>query len=164
MENREGKAYSVVHYADSLRNPEDADLTLGAVRFVCAEPLYTKLVLRRESAVDPRGPMNLENLCKARRVAASIDCVAFVDGQFAGPDSLGAFDRFARERAAEIELVAAVRANESEAKIGTTLETAMAKPEARILAREIYSALVGGGVAAALSVARQHRVRMALWR
>ncbi len=50
MVGAQAKPYSVVHYADTLRHPEKADLKPGAMRFVCAEPLYTDLVLRRASA------------------------------------------------------------------------------------------------------------------
>ncbi len=101
MAGRNAKAYSVVHYADTLRYPERADFTPGGIRFVCAEPLYTDLVLRRGTEVDRRGRMNLENLRQMLRMRASIDCAAFTDGQFSGPDSLGAFDRLACEREAE---------------------------------------------------------------
>ncbi len=100
------KTYSVVHYADALRHPERADLRPEAMRFVCAEPLYTNLVLRGERSVDRRGPMNLRNLRTMLQVRPSLDCVAFDDGHFAGPDSLGAFDRFEREREAEMTLLA----------------------------------------------------------
>jgi len=164
MENRDGKTYSVVHYADTLRNPEKADLAPGAMRFVCAEPRYTNLVLRRELTVDPRGAMNLENLRKARRMSASIDCVAFTNGQFAGPDTLGAFDRLERERVAGESLVAAVLASDSEARIGTLLEAAMAQPDERTIARQIYTELVAGGAAAAQSVAKLQKRRIRLWR
>src|SRR5580698_4176440 len=102
MDGPRAKSYSVVHYADTLRYPEKASLTPGAMRFVCAEPLYTDLVLRRGREIAPRGPMNLDTLRKALRVRASLDCVASDDGRFAGPDSLGAFDRLESERAAEI--------------------------------------------------------------
>ncbi len=101
MAGENAKTYSVVHYADTLRYPERADLTPGAIRFVCAEPLYTDLVLRRAREVERRGRMNLENLRRMLRMRASVDCAAFADGQFGGPDSLGAFDRLACEREAE---------------------------------------------------------------
>ena len=105
MVGERAKRYSVVHYADTLRNPEKADLLPGAIRFVCAEPLYTELVLRRKISqreADKRARMNLDNLAKAREIRASLDCAAFDDGQFAGPDSLGAFARLRAEREAEI--------------------------------------------------------------
>src|SRR5207302_165751 len=102
---RNRKPCSVIHYADTLRYPEKASLIPGAIRFVCAEPLYTDLVLRRAHAVDRRGPMNLGNLRTVLRISASLDCAAFDDGQFAGPDTLRSFDRFETEREAEIALV-----------------------------------------------------------
>src|SRR5580658_7991775 len=102
MTGPKAKSYSVIHYADTLRYPEKAGVPPGAMRFVCAEPLYTDLVLRRAREIDPRGPMNLENLRKAFEIRASLDCAAFDDGQFAGPDSLGAFERLGIEREAEI--------------------------------------------------------------
>ena len=68
MVGAQAKSYSVVHYADTLRHPEKRTLTPGAMRFVCAEPLYTDLVLRRAAEVDRRGPMNLENLRTVLRI------------------------------------------------------------------------------------------------
>src|SRR5580693_8765055 len=105
MVGPQAKSYSVIHYADTLRYPEKATLTPGAARFICAEPLYTDLVLRRAVEVDQRGPMHLANLRKTLQIRAVLDCAAFDDGQFAGPDSLGAFDRFENEREAEIAFV-----------------------------------------------------------
>src|ERR1035441_8815588 len=83
MVGPQAKPYSVIHYADTLRHPEKAGLAPGAMRFVCAEPLYTDLVLRRGREIDPRGPMNLANLRKAVQIRASLDCAAFDDGRFA---------------------------------------------------------------------------------
>ena len=91
-----GKNYAVVHYADTLRHPENAALEPGALRFVCAEQLYTDYVLRRQSTIDARGPLSLTNLRKAADVRASVDCVAFADGEFAGPDSLSACSTVSR--------------------------------------------------------------------
>jgi uncharacterized protein YgbK (DUF1537 family) len=68
------------------------------------------------------------------------------------------------ERGGEEELIAAVLANGSEARIGAIVEAAIAKPEARLLARQIYTELVAGGAAAAASLARQHRRRIEVWR
>ncbi|MDE3194732.1 MAG: hypothetical protein KGN84_00185, partial [Acidobacteriota bacterium] len=100
-----GKQYSVVHYADTLRNPEKSDFRPGTGRFVCAEPEYTSLVLRGEVAPKTRGRMNLENLRRMREMRASIDCVAFADGRFAGPDSQASFERLGREREQEQRFV-----------------------------------------------------------
>jgi hypothetical protein len=95
-----GKHYSVVHYADALRFPQHADFSPGTRRFVCAEPAYTALVVRGEIPVPARtrGRMNLENLGRMLEIRASLDCIAFDDGEFGGPDSQGAFARLARER------------------------------------------------------------------
>jgi hypothetical protein len=161
MRSRTGKPYSVVHYADSLRYPENADLIPGGARFICAEPLYTALVLRRESGVDPRGPMNLGNLRKALSIAASIDCVAFDNGYFTGPDSLGAFDRLARERSSEEDLLASVLASASPERL---LDDAMEEPGLRALARRLREAFAAGGRPELEFVASRHRCRVSLWK
>src|SRR6185312_11682315 len=102
------KPYSVIHYADTLRNPEKSDLQPGVRRFVCAEPSFTALLLRRDGDLSSRGRNNLDNLRKTIDIGASIDCVAYADGRFAGPDSFGAFDRLARQRKTEAEFLARV--------------------------------------------------------
>jgi hypothetical protein len=156
-----GKAYSVVHYADSLRYPENADLTPGRARFICAEPVYTGLVLRSESAVDARGPMNLANLRKALRIRASIDSLAFDNGHFTGPDSLGAFERLAGERQSEERLIAAVLTDSSPEQV---LTAAMEQSGVRALARRLTDALAAGGKRELESLACRHRYRIPLWR
>jgi hypothetical protein len=162
MVSRRQKPYSVVHYADTLRHPEKTSLVPGAMRFVCAEPRYTCMVLRRERQVDRRSSMNLENLAAALRVAASLDCVACDDGQFSGPDSNGAFDRLQREREAESALIEEVR------KAGCGVEALLAqaieapdKPARRALAKEFHTALAAGELAARVE---NHRLRIPLWR
>jgi hypothetical protein len=165
MENPQGKPYSVVHYADTLRNPQKADFAPGALRFICAEPAYTNMVLRREDEVNRRSSMNLENLARARSIRASIDCVAFLDGRFEGPDTLGAFGRLAAERLAESELVAHFLTSElEEPSLAKLLEEAMRQPPSRSLARQLYTDLVAEGVAVASATARRHRLRIGLWR
>jgi hypothetical protein len=161
MRGDRGKSYSVVHYADSLRYPENADLKPGASRFVCAEPLYTSMVVRREISVDPRAPMNLANLRKALGIRASIDCVAFDDGQFSGPDSLGAYERLAGERIAEEEFLASLRAGKSPE---TLLADASENAGLRALARKFHGAFVAGGAAEVADLAAVHRYRIALRR
>jgi hypothetical protein len=148
------KPFSVVHYADKLRQPEKADLMPGGRRFVCAEPRYTDMVLRREHEVDQRGRMNLENLRTVVHIEASLDCVAFDDGQFAGPDSLGAFERFERERDAEIRFLAEI--SKPDCAIGELLAEAAGTPALRMLTR--------GGSDELAERARDHRVRIKLWR
>ena len=172
MVGRQAKPYSVIHYADMLRHPERADLKPGAMRFVCAEPLYTDLVLRREREVHLRGRMNLDNLRTMLRIRASLDCVGFSDGQFAGPDSLGAFDRFERERDAEMALIAEV--DKKECTIETVLHAAMEIPveqardrallARRALARRLHEGFEAGGLNEMTARARNHRVRIKLWR
>jgi hypothetical protein len=171
MVGRQAKPYSVIHYADMLRHPEKANLKPGAMRFVCAEPLYTDLVLRREREVHLRGRMNLDNLRTVLRIRASLDCVGFSDGQFAGPDSLGAFDRFESERAAEMALIAEV--DKPECSIETVLHAmeipvAQARDRAllarRVLARRLHEGFEAGGLNEMTARARNHRVRIKLWR
>jgi hypothetical protein len=171
MVGRQAKPYSVIHYADMLRHPEKANLKPGAMRFVCAEPLYTDMVLRREREVHLRGRMNLDNLRTVLRIRASLDCVGFSDGQFAGPDSLGAFDRFERERDAEIALIAEV--DTPECTIETVLHAmeipvAQARDRAllarRALARRLHEGFEAGGLNEMAARARNHRVRIKLWR
>src|SRR5579863_1688787 len=172
MAGRQGKSYSVIHYADTLRYPERASLAPGTMRFVCAEPLYTDLVLRRAREVDRRGPMNLENLRKALRIRASLDCAAFDDGQFAGPDTLGAFDRLERERQAEIALLDEIL--KPDCAIETLLKQAMEVPAVqardpallarRALAKRLYEGLAEGGLDEVAVRSRNHRLKIKLWR
>ncbi len=168
----QAKPYSVIHYADTLRYPEKPTLTPGAVRFVCAEPLYTDFVLRRAHEIDRRGPMNLNNLRKVLRIGASLDCAAYDDGGFAGPDMLGAFDRLEREREAEIAFVEAVLKPDCavEALLNQAMEIPAAKVQdrallaQRILAKRLYEGLAAGGLDGVAALARNHRLRLRLWR
>jgi hypothetical protein len=164
--------YSVVHYADTLRHPEKADLRPDSLRFVCAEPSYTDMVLRGTNDVDHRGRMNLEKLFTVLQARPMLDCVAFDDGQFAGKDSLGAFDRFARERAAEMAFLAEI--TKPECEVAAVLEQAMEIPAEktrdrafiarRALARRLHDGFVTGGLSEVSERARNHRVRIELWR
>jgi hypothetical protein len=176
MVGRRAKSYSVIHYADMLRHPEKASLGPGTTRFVCAEPLYTDLVLRRARDIDRRGPMNLGNLRTVLRIRASLDCAAFDDGQFAGPDSLGAFERFGTEREAEIAFLQQVleEAVKPNCALHRLLERAMEIPVAntrdwavtarRTLAKRLYEGLTEGGVDEVAARVRNHRLRTRLWR
>jgi hypothetical protein len=166
------KPYSVIHYADTLRHPEKASLAPGAMRFVCAEPLYTDLVLRQGREIDPRGPMNLNNLRKALQIRASLDCAAFDDGRFAGPDSLCAFDRLEREREAEIALLDEI--SKPGCAIDRLLRQAMEVPAEqardrallarRVLAKRLHEGLPAGDFVEVVARARNHRLRIGLWR
>jgi hypothetical protein len=164
MVSKAGKPFSVVHYADTLRRPEKAALHPGAARFVCAEALYTDLVLRRANEIDRRGPMNLETLRTVREIRASLDCAAFDDGQFAGPDSLGAFERFEQDRAAESALL------EEVLRPGCAVETLLEKAReggmiaSRVLARRLSEALAEDGADGLAREARNHRLRITMAR
>jgi hypothetical protein len=163
------KHYSVLHYADTLRNPQKADFRPGAKRFVCAEPAYTALVIRDDVAADTRGRMNLENLRRMLEIRASLDCVAFEDGEFKGPDSQGAFGRFAREREIEAALIAEVIGMESEpvGAIEAVLVRAVQDPDERArrsVARKLLEALESGSRDEVFTRARGFPHRIALWR
>jgi hypothetical protein len=162
---KQGRESSVVHYADTLRNPEKAAVTPGAVRFICAEPLYTGLVLGQRASqpeADRRARMNLDNLAKAREIRASVDCVAFDDGHFAGPDSLGAFDRLRLEREAEIAFVEELL--KAGAEVEDLLIRAMDVAAQRTLARRLHEGLQTGGPSEMTARARRHRPRIGLTR
>jgi hypothetical protein len=148
------KPYSVVHYADHLRQPEKASLLPGGMRFVCAEPRYTDMVLRQESEVDPRGRLNLENLRTVLSIRPWLDCVAFDDGHFFGPDSLGAFERFERERETESRFLSKI--SQPDCMLEELLARANQSPALRMLAR--------GGLDELPERARNHRLRIKLWR
>jgi hypothetical protein len=160
------KSYSVIHYADTLRNPEKGDFHAGTKRFVCAEPSFTALVLRRDGELSSRGRNNLDNLRRTLGVAASLDCVAWDDGRFEGPDSLGAFDRLARQRAME-EAFTRLVASASDSGAETILLEAADDPDdraRRTLARKLLEGLQSGGRDEMLARARNHRLKIAVWR
>jgi hypothetical protein len=163
------KPYSVVHYSDTLRNPEKGDFGPGAQRFICAEPEYTSLVIRGDVAPQTRGRMNLDNLRRMLRIRASLDCVAFEDGQFAGPDTQQAFERFAHERVIETELLNTILAmNEAPlAAIEECLCKAVQDPEERgrrTVARKLLEGLEAGGPEEMRNRAETWRCRIPLWR
>lgn len=170
MIGSELKHYSVVHYADTLRNPEKSDLKSGAARVVCAEPLYTSMILRREETVHPRGEMNLANLRQMVAINAAIDCAAFDDGSFFGADTRNAFDRFALESVAEARLIEEVL--RPGCPVVSFLEGVMEIPAEQIrdralvarrtLAKHLAEGIYVGGIEEALNRARHHRSRIAL--
>jgi hypothetical protein len=176
MVGRGAKPYSVIHYADTLRYPERPNLASGTMRFVCAEPRYTDLVLSHAREIDQRGPMNLKNLRTVLRIRASLDCAAFDDGQFAGPDSLGVFDRFETEREAEIALQKEVLEEvlKPDCAIEMHLAQALEIPAGqsrdrallarRTLAKQFHEGLAAGGLEELSARARNHRLRIMLWR
>ncbi len=162
------KQYSVVHYADTLRNPAKADFRPGTKRFVCAEPEYTSLVIRGNTAPESRGRANLSNLKRMLGMRASIDCVAFDNGQFAGPDSRDAFGRLAQERDVESELVARVLSLgeqpwELERFLCGAVEDASERAR-RSAARKLLEGWRQDGSMGALARARDWQYRIPLWR
>jgi hypothetical protein len=160
------KPYSVIHYADTLRNPEKSDLQPGSRRFVCAEPSFTALLLRRDDDLSSRGRNNLDNLRKTIDIRASLDCVAFDDGRFEGPDTQNAFERLAKQRRMEASFpIEVVRMNtvDAERYLRTAVEDTGNRP-CRMLARKLLEALESGGQEAMMQQASQHRLKMAVWR
>ncbi len=160
------KPYSVIHYADTLRNPEKSDLQPGVRRFVCAEPSFTALLLRRDDDLSSRGRNNLDNLRRTIGISASIDCVAFGDGRFEGPDTENAFERLAKQRQMEASFLSEV-AGMSAAGADRYLRTAVedtGNRTRRMLARKLLEALESGGPEALRHQASHHRLKIAVWR
>jgi hypothetical protein len=166
MTGPRAKPYSVIHYADTLRNPGKTDFVARTRRFVCAEPSFTALVLRREGDLSSRGRNNLDNLRKMANIRASVDCVAFDDGQFEGPDTLGAFERLARQREMEAAFLAAVGSGKPGETERLLLEAAddPADRARRTLARTLLEGLQTGGQQGMLARARAHHPKIAVWR
>jgi hypothetical protein len=101
-------------------------------------------------------------------IRASIDCVAFADGQFAGPDSREAFGRLAHERDVESELVGQVlsvadQPSGLERVLRGAVEDAGERAR-RTAARRLLEALRQGGLTEALARARDWNYRISLWR
>ncbi len=160
------KQYSVIHYADSLRNPDKADFLAGGRRFVCAEPSFTALLLRRDGDLSSRGRSNLDNLRRMLDIGASLDCVAWEDGRFEGPDTQGAFERLERQREMERKFVDEVPTMNRAAAERLLLEAAEDPKDRarRAIARKLLEGLQSGGREAMLNVARNHRLKIAVWR
>jgi hypothetical protein len=166
MTGPRGKPYSVIHYADSLRNPEKADFASGTKRFVCAEPGYTALLLRRGNDLSTRGRTNLDNLRLMLDIRASLDCVAYEDGRFEGPDSQGAFERLARQREMEGEFasrVASLGGAQAEKLLLEAAEDPVDRAR-RTLARKLLEGFQSGGYNEMVIRARNHRLKIAVWR
>ena len=168
MTGSHAKPYSVIHYADTLRNPEKTDFVTGVRRFVCAEPSFTALLLRRDGDLSSRGRNNLDNLRRVLDIGAAVDCVAYDDGRFEGPDTLGAFERLARQREMEgalTRMVVSMGAAQKEAE--QMLREAADDPTdraRRVLARKLLEGLQSGGSEEMLARAAGHRLKIALWR
>lgn len=166
MTGPRGKRYSVIHYADTLRNPEKSDFLPGTARFVCAEPSFTALLLRGDGTLDRCERNNLENLQGMLSFSAKLDSVAWDDGRFEGPDSCGAFERLGHQREVEAEFRAlVVGADPSEAE--SLLNGAVDDPAnrtRRALAIKLLEGLQLGGREGMLTRARNHRLKIAVWR
>ena len=160
------RPYSVIHYADTLRNPDKADFRNGDRRFVCAEPSFTSLLLRRDGDLSSRGRNNLDNLRRMLDIKASIDCVAYEDGRFEGPDTQGAYERLARQREMEAAFVVEVAAMTPLAA-ERLLRVAVEDPNdraRRTLARKLLESLESSGHEAMVTRARHHRLKVPVWR
>ena len=166
MTGPNAKPYSVIHYADSLRNPEKSDFLPGTARFVCAEPSFTALVLGRDGELSSRGRNNLDNLRRVLGIGATLDCVAWDDGRFEGPDSFEAFGRLTRQREMEAKFAARVLIA-SPAEAEKLLIAAIDDPENRALRALAITLMEGmrtGGRAEMLARAGSHRLKIAVWR
>jgi hypothetical protein len=172
MLDAKAKPCCVVHYADTLRNPEKAGLPAGASRFVCAEATFTTLAVGgngadgRETA-QARTRLNIGNLRKMLQIRVSLDCVAFADGRFAGPDSLGAFARLNTERAAEMQFMDDVL--QCAGRPASAMEAIMKSATSgdrihKNQARRLLEAFAGGGFEAMMAKARAYRPRIELHR
>ena len=160
------KPYSVIHYADTLRNPEKSDLKPGVRRFVCAEPSFTALLLRRDDDLSSRGRNNLDNLRKMLDISASLDCVAFDDGSFEGPDTENAFERLAKQRQMEASFlieVVSMSAVEADSFLRAAVEDTGDRAR-RMLARKLLEGLESGGSDGMMRAASHHRLKIAVWR
>jgi len=160
------KPYSVIHYADTLRNPAKSDLKPGVRRFVCAEPSFTALLLRRDDDLSSRGRNNLDNLRKMLDISASLDCVAFDDGSFEGPDTENAFERLAKQRQMEASFlieVVSMSAVEADRFLRAAVEDTGDRAR-RMLARKLLEGLESGGSDGMMRAASHHRLKIAVWR
>lgn len=167
MLDAKARPCSVVHYADTLRNPEKAGLPPGAHRFVCAEASFTSLALEGKAAGAGRSRLNVANLKKMIQIRASLDCVAFADGAFAGADTLGAFDRLTDERRREVEFHNGALALFGQPARAVEYVMKSAGEGDRIVkaqARRLLEAFAAGGFDAMQSKALAHRPRIELHR
>ena len=167
MLDGKAKPCCVVHYADTLRNPEKAGLPVGASRFVCAEASFTTLAVEGREPAPSRTRLNIGNLKRMRQIRATLDCVAFNDGSFSGPDSLAAFDRLKAERNTEMEFIASVLRLADRPAVAMEEIMKAATNGDRIQkrqARRLLEAFAGGGLEGMITKARSHRPRIELRR
>lgn len=163
LTSRKGKKMSVIHLADTLRNPEKSEFAPDACRFFCAEAEYAAVAARRGADVSRRAQMNLQNLRTMLRVRASVDCIAWCDGRFDGPDTGAAFERFTRQRGAEQSLISSVL--DGQIRPDDLIKELNCSDSARrALAGKLLDALTANGADGMLECARLHRLRAALVR
>ncbi len=166
MTGPRGKPYSVIHYSDTLRNPEKGDFLPGARRFISAEPSYTSLLLRQGDDLSSRGRNNLDNLRRMLDIRASIDCVVWENGGFEGPDTQGAFERISRQREMErVFLSQVMEMSDSTAEQYLRIAAEDSNDRARkTLGRKLLEGLETGGMEEMIRRARGHRLKIPVWR
>jgi hypothetical protein len=167
MLDGKAKPCCVVHYADTLRNPEKAGLPAGASRFVCAEASFTALAVEGREPAPSRTRLNIGNLKRMLQIRATLDCVAFDDGSFSGPDSLAAFDRLNAERNTEMEFIASVLHLSDRPAVAMEAIMKAATNGDRVQknqARRLLEAFASGGLDGMTAKARSHRPRIELRR
>jgi hypothetical protein len=101
------------------------------------------------------------------QIRAALDCVAFNDGSFRGPDSLAAFDRLTAERSVEMEFIAGVLrlADRPAVAMEGIMKAATGGDRVqRDQARRLLEAFAGGGLEGMIAKARSHRPRIELQR
>ena len=113
----DGRLAASVQYGDMLRFPEVADFVPGGTRFVSIEHGVTESVrqgLRVEDHLGYRRILtNLQGLRRMLGISVSLDCIAFADGRFFGPDLGEAFTRLCSEREAELQFRSRILAMKS---------------------------------------------------
>jgi hypothetical protein len=134
---------------------------------VCAEASFTTLAVEGREPAPSRTRLNVSNLKRMLQIRASLDCVAFNDGSFSGPDSLAAFDRLNTERSIEMEFIAGVLrlADRPAVAMEGIMKAATGGHRVqRDQARRLLEAFAGGGLEEMIAKARSHRPRIELQR
>jgi hypothetical protein len=164
-----GKPCASVHYSDALRNPGCATFGPATTRFVCAEHGITSAVLQREAGGLPDSPhyrrllMNLGNLRKMLSITASLDCIAYEDGEFDGPDRGDAYARIGEEREQERAFVAQLDRT-PKTRLPSYLNDAQEKTALKSIARILLTVLNEYGREEMLARAQAHHFKIKLWR
>jgi hypothetical protein len=163
------KPCASVHYSDALRNPECATFRPTTARLVCAEHGITNAVLQREVGGLPDSPhyrrllMNLSNLGKMLSITASLDCIAYEDGEFDGPDQGCAYNRIEEEREQEQAFVAQLDRT-PKTRLRSYLNDAQEKTALKSIARILLTVLDEYGREEMLARAQAHHFKIKLWR